>query len=64
MEAFSDAMQPLLRLAEVKKVLASCTRDRKDRRRVNALENVLPNYIETIKYIFMNLKKMRELLDL
>ncbi len=48
MESFSDAMQPLLRLAESEKT----------RRRVNALENVMiPNYEETIKYISMKLEE-------
>ena len=56
MESFSDAMQPLLRLAESEKTAQLLAQEiEKTRRRVNALENVMiPNYEETIKYISMN----------
>ncbi len=51
MESFSDAMQPLLRLAESEKTAQLLAQEiEKTRRRVNALENVMiPNYEETIK---------------
>ncbi len=59
MESFSDAMQPLLRLAESEKTAQLLAQEiEKTRRRVNALENVMiPNYEETIKYISMKLEE-------
>lgn len=59
MESFSDAMQPLLRLAESEKSAQLLAQEiEKTRRRVNALENVMiPNYQETIKYITMKLEE-------
>lgn len=59
MESFSDAMQPLLKLAESEKSAQLLAQEiEKTRRRVNALENVMiPNYKETIKYITMKLEE-------
>ena len=59
MKAFSDAMEPLLRLAESEKTAQLLAQEiEKTRRRVNALENVLiPNYEETMKYIRMKLEE-------
>ena len=50
-------MQKLLRLAEVEKTCNMLADEiERNRRRVNALENVLiPNLEETIKYILMKL---------
>lgn len=58
-EAFSRAMDPLLRLAESEKTAQLLAQEiEKTRRRVNALENVMiPNYHETIKYISMKLEE-------
>ncbi|WP_317853720.1 V-type ATP synthase subunit D [Chakrabartyella piscis] len=59
MLSFSDAMEPLLRLAESEKTAQLLAQEiEKTRRRVNALENVMiPNYQETIKYISMKLEE-------
>ncbi len=59
MEAFQDAMDPLLRLAESEKSAQLLAQEiEKTRRRVNALENVMiPNYQETIKYISQKLEE-------
>ncbi len=59
MLAFSDAMEPLLRLAESEKTAQLLAQEiERTRRRVNALENVMiPNYQETIKYIVMKLEE-------
>lgn len=59
MLSFSDAMEPLLRLAESEKTAQLLAQEiEKTRRRVNALENVvIPNYQETIKYISMKLEE-------
>lgn len=59
MEAFSSAMDPLLRLAESEKSAQLLAQEiEKTRRRVNALENVMiPNYQETIKFIQMKLEE-------
>ena len=59
MTAFSDATEPLLRLAESEKAAQLLAQEiEKTRRRVNALENVMiPNYQETIKYIVMKLEE-------
>ena len=59
MLSFSDAMQPLLRLAESEKTAQLLAQEiESTRRRVNALENVMiPNYQETIKYISMKLEE-------
>lgn len=58
-EAFSSAMEPLLKLAESEKSAQLMAQEiEKTRRRVNALENVMiPNYEETIKYISMKLEE-------
>ncbi len=57
--AFSEAMEPLLRLAESEKTAQLLAQEiEKTRRRVNALENVMiPNYEETIRYIKMKLEE-------
>ena len=59
MNSFSDAMEPLLRLAESEKTAQLLAQEiEKTRRRVNALENVLiPNYQETIKFISQKLEE-------
>lgn len=59
MLSFSDAMEPLLRLAESEKTAQLLAQEiERTRRRVNALENVMiPNYQETIKYITMKLEE-------
>lgn len=59
MRSFSDAMEPLLRLAESEKTAQLLAQEiESTRRRVNALENVMiPNYQETIKYIAMKLEE-------
>lgn len=59
MLSFSDAMEPLLRLAESEKTAQLLAQEiEHTRRRVNALENVMiPNYQETIKYIRMKLEE-------
>ncbi|MDD3395593.1 MAG: V-type ATP synthase subunit D [Clostridia bacterium] len=59
MLSFSDAMEPLLRLAESEKTAQLLAQEiERTRRRVNALENVMiPNYRETIKYITMKLEE-------
>jgi V/A-type H+-transporting ATPase subunit D len=59
MVSFSDAMEPLLRLAESEKSAQLLAQEiERTRRRVNALENVMiPNYQETIKYITMKLEE-------
>jgi len=59
MVSFSDAMEPLLRLAESEKSAQLLAQEiERTRRRVNALENVMiPNYQETIKYIQMKLEE-------
>ena len=59
MEAFQDAMEPLLRLAESEKSAQLLAQEiEKTRRRVNALENVMiPNYQETIKFISQKLEE-------
>lgn len=59
MISFSDAMQPLLRLAESEKTAQLLAQEiERTRRRVNALENVMiPNYQETIKFITMKLEE-------
>lgn len=59
MEAFQDAMEPLLRLAESEKSAQLLAQEiEKTRRRVNALENVLiPNYQETIRFISQKLEE-------
>lgn len=58
-EAFSQAMAPLLQLAESEKSAQLLAQEiERTRRRVNALENVLiPNYQETIRYITMKLEE-------
>ena len=59
MVSFSDAMEPLLRLAESEKSAQLLAQEiERTRRRVNALENVMiPNYQETIKFIAMKLEE-------
>lgn len=59
MLSFSDAMEPLLRLAESEKTAQLLAQEiERTRRRVNALENVMiPNYQDTIKYITMKLEE-------
>lgn len=59
MNAFSAAMEPLLRLAESEKTAQLLAQEiERTRRRVNALENVMiPNYQETIKFIAMKLEE-------
>ncbi len=59
MVSFSSAMEPLLRLAESEKTAQLLAQEiEKTRRRVNALENVMiPNHIETIKYITLKLEE-------
>lgn len=59
MNSFSDAMEPLLRLAESEKTAQLLAQEiERTRRRVNALENVMiPNYQETIKFIAMKLEE-------
>lgn len=59
MLSFSDAMEPLLRLAESEKTAQLLAQEiERTRRRVNALENVMiPNYQETIKFIAMKLEE-------
>jgi len=58
-EAFSSAMEPLLKLAQSEKSAQLMAQEiEKTRRRVNALENVMiPNYEETIKYITQKLSE-------
>ncbi len=59
MESFSAAMKPLLKLAESEKTAQLLAQEiEKTRRRVNALENVMiPNYMETIKFISQKLEE-------
>ena len=59
MVSFSNAMEPLLRLAESEKTAQLLAQEiERTRRRVNALENVMiPNYQETIKFITMKLEE-------
>ncbi|MFV0313996.1 MAG: V-type ATP synthase subunit D [Anaerotignum sp.] len=59
MLSFSNVMEPLLRLAESEKTAQLLAQEiERTRRRVNALENVMiPNYLETIKYITMKLEE-------
>jgi len=59
MLSFSDAMEPLLRLAESEKTAQLLAQEiEHTRRRVNALENIMiPNYQETIKFITMKLEE-------
>ena len=59
MISFSDAMEPLFRLAESEKSAQLLAQEiERTRRRVNALENVMiPNYQETIKFIAMKLEE-------
>ncbi len=59
MLSFSAAMDPLLRLAESEKTAQLLAQEiEKTRRRVTALENVMiPNHIETIKYITLKLEE-------
>ncbi len=59
MVSFSNAMEPLLRLAESEKTAQLLAQEiEHTRRRVNALENVMiPNYQETIKFISMKLEE-------
>ena len=59
MNSFSDAMEPLLRLAESEKTAQLLAQEiERTRRRVNALGNVMiPNYQETIKFIAMKLEE-------
>lgn len=56
-EALSDAMPDMIRLAEVEKTCQLLSAEiEKTRRRVNALEHVMiPDYTDTIKYITMKL---------
>lgn len=57
LECFNEASEMLLKLAESEKAIELLAMEiEKTRRRVNALENVMiPNYIDTIKYIQMKL---------
>ena len=57
LENFAEVSQMLLELAESEKAIELLAVEiEKTRRRVNALENVMiPNYIDTIKYIQMKL---------
>ncbi len=59
MKAFSDAMEPLLRLAQSEKSAQLMAQEiERTRRRVNALENVMiPNYQDTIKFIGQKLEE-------
>ena len=59
MDSFSQAIDPLLRLAESEKTAQLLAQEiEKTRRRVNALENkTIPNYKETIRYISMKLEE-------
>ncbi len=59
MEAFSEAMEPLLKLAQSEKSAQLMAQEiERTRRRVNALENVMiPNYQETIKFIVQKLEE-------
>jgi V/A-type H+-transporting ATPase subunit D len=59
MEAFSKAMEPLLKLAQSEKCAQLMAQEiEKTRRRVNALENIMiPDYEETIKYITQKLSE-------
>lgn len=58
-EKFADVTEYLLKLAENEKAINLIAQEiEKTRRRVNALENVMiPNYIDTIKYIGMKLEE-------
>lgn len=59
MEAFNNAMEPLLQLAQSEKSAQLMAQEiEKTRRRVNALENILiPNYAETIRFISQKLEE-------
>lgn len=56
-KALSDIMPDMLRLAEIEKTCQLLSAEiEKTRRRVNALEHVMiPDYVDTIKYITMKL---------
>lgn len=56
-KALSDVMPDMLRLAEIEKTCQLLSAEiEKTRRRVNALEHVMiPDYVDTIKYITMKL---------